>query len=101
LGEAYRKAGFAFKGQLEQNFFVLQDNFVNSTNGDRSQKTGDLDAGTPRKRPREEGENEPGSNTPMKQVDFEKKMRCNSWQGSLTQHSIVLILKSQMKIKHV
>jgi hypothetical protein len=25
LGEAYRRAGFAFKGQLQQNFVVLHD----------------------------------------------------------------------------
>jgi hypothetical protein len=92
LGQAYRKAGVAFKGQLEQNFVVLHDNLVNSTSEDRTQKPVDLDAGTPRKRPREEGVNEPGSHTPMKRVVFEKKMRCigySSWQRSLTQHSRV------------
>jgi hypothetical protein len=27
LGEAYRRAGVAFRGQLQQNFVVLRDNF--------------------------------------------------------------------------
>jgi hypothetical protein len=72
LGEAYKKAGIAFKGQLEQNFVVLHDNFVTHLNSNRTQKLAEPDAGTPRKRPREDAESEPGSKTLRKGFNQEK-----------------------------
>jgi hypothetical protein len=49
LGEADRKAGITFKGQLKQNFVVLPNNFETPMNGNRPQTSGELDARTPRK----------------------------------------------------
>ena len=66
LGDAYRKAGVAFRGQLEQNFVVLHDNFEKRENVSATQKAGEQDGGTPRKRPREEADSAPSPKTPRK-----------------------------------
>ena len=72
LGEAYKKAGIAFKGQIEQNFVVLHDNIENSTSGYGPQKPAEPDVVAPRKRQRENANNEPGSKTPRKEVNQDK-----------------------------
>ena len=61
LSEAYKKTGVAFRGQLEQNFVVLHDNSEVILKMPNNQKPVDQEVGTPRKRLREETENEPGS----------------------------------------
>jgi hypothetical protein len=56
LGDAYRKAGIAFKGQLQQNFVVLhegcptQDNFEKPKTGRLTQIVREENVGSPRKR---------------------------------------------------
>ena len=45
LGDAYRKAGVAFRGQLEQNFVVLHDTFEKPNKGTEPRAPGVLGAG--------------------------------------------------------
>lgn len=62
LGEAYRKAGIAFKGQLEQNFVVLHEKIVvpeKPKTGRISELTNESNMGSPRKRQRDDIEQGP------------------------------------------
>ena len=61
LNEAYRKSGIAFRGQLEQNFVVLHDKIEKPMKEHLLRSTS---VGTPKKRPRDEGEQEPDSKNP-------------------------------------
>ena len=74
LGEAYQRAGVAFKGQLQQNFVVLHEAGAGAGNEERvppkaSTSTG---LGTPKKRTREELGVEPESKTPRKRDEGKK-----------------------------
>jgi hypothetical protein len=64
LGDAYRKAGIAFRGQLEQVFVVLHDQVSQPNKDQNTQPPNEINIGTPRKRMREEAEKEPGSKNP-------------------------------------
>ena len=64
LGEAYKKAGVAFRGQLEQNFVVLHDRAENPRNERVNQLADETSTGTPRKRPRQEIEQDQSSKNP-------------------------------------
>ncbi len=55
LGEAYRKAGVSFRGQMELNFVVLHDKPECQMNANLVQVSNKSNE-TPRKRPREETE---------------------------------------------
>ena len=64
LGDAYRKSGLAFKGQLEQNFVVLHDNLHHGRmekpkNVLISNVADETTMGSPRKRQREEVDQRP------------------------------------------
>ena len=65
LGEAYKKAGIAFKGQFEQNFVVLHDRTSHPGEAERpkpwrkDQLTNEINLGSPRKRLRDESDVEP------------------------------------------
>ena len=62
LGEAYRKAGIAFKGQLEQNFVVLHEKIVvpeKPKTSRISELTNESNMGSPRKRQRDDIEQGP------------------------------------------
>ena len=67
LGEAYKKAGVAFKGQLEQNFVVLHDKADHTEKLERpkpwrnAQLTNEVNVGSPRKRLRDESDPDPGN----------------------------------------
>ena len=61
LGDAHRKAGIAFRGQLEQNFVVLHDKIELQMKERLTQVTS---AGTPKKRPRKENDEEQSSKIP-------------------------------------
>ena len=67
LGEAYRRAGVAFRGQLQQNFVVLHE--TGAENEVRLPPKASTSAGlsTPKKRVRDELGAEPESKTPKKQ----------------------------------
>ncbi len=59
LGEAYRRAGAAFKGQLQQNFVVLNEQGAGGTlkvQAEPNAAGGNL--ATPRKRPRDTEKND-------------------------------------------
>ena len=64
LGEAYKKAGISFRGQLQQNFVVLhetmilQDKVEKPKAGRTSQLANEGDVSSPRKRQREDVETE-------------------------------------------
>jgi hypothetical protein len=63
LGEAYRWAGVAFRGQLQQNFVVLNDQSAGNTQKNLSEfKSTVENSGTPRKRFREVGESSAPAN---------------------------------------
>jgi hypothetical protein len=71
LGEAYKKAGIAFKGQMEQNFVVLHDRFENPTSGYNPRQKLNPDVETPKKRQREDVDMEPEAKTPRKGVNLD------------------------------
>ena len=73
LGEAYRRAGVAFRGQLQQNFVVLHE--TGAENEVRLPPKASTSAGlsTPKKRVRDELGAEPESKTPKKQDVSEGK----------------------------
>ena len=70
LGDAYRKAGVAFRGQLEQNFVVLHENQeIPRNESNEIPKNSRLiqipsETGTPRKRARGEVEHDQGAKNP-------------------------------------
>ena len=59
LGDAYRKAGVAFRGQLQQNFVVLHETTEKQTKDRNPLIANNLNSGTPKKRAREETDQEP------------------------------------------
>ena len=71
LGEAYKKAGIAFKGQMEQNFVVLHDSFENPTSVYNPRQKLNPDVETPKKRQREDVDMEPEAKTPRKGVNLD------------------------------
>ena len=73
MGEAYKKAGVAFRGQLEQNFVVLHDVVEKPRNERMTQMAADVNISSPRKRPREEGE--------QNQNQSSKKNKHQKWGG--------------------
>jgi hypothetical protein len=74
LGEAYRRAGVAFRGQLQQNFVVLHEDGAGNDERVRPKaSTSGAGFGTPKKRTREEVGAEPDSKTPRKRAVPEKK----------------------------
>ena len=72
LGNAYRKAGVAFRGQLQQNFVVLhdpkQDKVEKQKTGRIAQIASEVNLGSPRKRLREESEQGQGEKNAKKLV---------------------------------
>jgi hypothetical protein len=56
LGDAYWKAGVAFRGQLEQNFVVLHDQVLHPNKEQNDQLSKELNVGTPIKRLRDEAD---------------------------------------------
>ena len=73
LEEAYRRAGVAFRGQLQQNFVVLHEDGGNDERVNFKASTSVAGMGTPKKRTREEVGAEPDSKTPRKRAEPEKK----------------------------
>ena len=73
LEEAYRRAGVAFRGQLQQNFVVLHEDGGNNERVNLKASTSAAGMGTPKKRTREEVGAEPDSKTPRKRAEPEKK----------------------------
>ena len=80
LGEAYRKAGVSFRGQLEQNFVVLHDKPVYQSNANLVQVANKSNE-TPKKRPREGTE----SGTPAKRIPTNGAKPMETWLNSKTQ----------------
>lgn len=72
LGEAYRRAGIAFRGQLQQNFVVLRDKFVVETPRSKNSLATGANADTPKKRARENEGAKNDSDTPRKRQDNKK-----------------------------
>ena len=73
LGDAYRRAGVAFKGQLQQNFVVLHEEGAENE-GRAPPKAGtSASFGTPKKRVREDLGAEPESKTPRKRDESDGK----------------------------
>ena len=64
LGEAYRRAGIAFRGQLQQNFVVLHESGAGNHEKVPPKASTSTGFGTPKKRSREELGAEPESKTP-------------------------------------
>jgi hypothetical protein len=64
---AYKRAGSAFKGQMQQNFVVLNEHGFGAAMVD-SAKAGPSSATTRGKRPRDEGRPEGQLGTPKKQI---------------------------------
>jgi hypothetical protein len=67
LGDAYRRAGVAFRGQLQQNFVVLHEDGAGNEESAPPRAGTSASFGTPKKRTREELGAEPESKTPRKQ----------------------------------
>ncbi len=72
LGEAYKKAGVAFRGQLQQNFVVLHDRVEKPRNERTIQIANEANVGSPRKRPREELESLQSSKNPKKTIKMQE-----------------------------
>jgi hypothetical protein len=72
LGEAYQRAGVAFKGQLQQNFVVLHEAGAGNEERVPPKASTSTGLGTPKKRSREELGVEPESKTPRKRDEGKK-----------------------------
>ena len=82
LGDAYRRAGVAFRGQLQQNFVVLNE--AGAGNEERFPPRASnsvIGSGTPKKRTREDVGVEPESKTPRKRAEPEKKVKVAGVEG--------------------
>jgi hypothetical protein len=74
LGDAYRRAGVTYRGQLQQNFVVLHEAGAGNEERVRPKaSTSVVGIGTPKKRTREEVGVEPESKTPRKPAEPERK----------------------------
>ncbi len=72
LGDAYQRAGVAFKGQLQQNFVVLHEAGAGNEERVSPKPSTSTGLGTPKKRSREELGVEPESKTPRKRDEGKK-----------------------------